>query len=274
MKKVLIFSDLDGTALNEKHEFSQKLIETVDKIYSLNSYFVPITARSTKDALIQAKKLKLDKLGGLIAANNGAQIFDFKQNRFIVDKRLSSDFIRNIFNFTYGNFKYKVHYFADDTTYVYGKGDNSSFWSKIMDVEYKIVQSLNEIVKPISHLTIILEKQATDEQADKFYNGFKKYYPDVEIIKYTTRVFEVAPKGINKGFAVTEIINYLQVKNYVSYAFGDSHNDFDLFAKVDISIAMENAMPQLIEISAETTDRNDQDGVAKFINKKILIDYI
>ena len=48
---------------------------------------------------------------------------------------------------------------------------------------------------------------------------------------------------------------------------GDDHNDMGLFQTCGYSIAMKNAIPELKARADEITDSNDQDGVAKALEK-------
>lgn len=272
--KVIVFSDLDGTALNNDHKFSQETIDIVEKIYKNGDYFFPITARSTSDTIRQAKLLKIDKLGGIVAGNNGSQIYDFKKEKWIFNYHINDDIVHKIFDKTYGKQgQYKVNYFGDDTTYVYGPAEQSQLWSDIMQLDYKVVKVFDEIKKPITHLTIILNKDVTDEEIKEFYDDFSTLNNELDIIQYTKRVYEMCGKGIHKGFAVKKIYEYLGLnnKNATSFAFGDGHNDIELFKSVDYDVAMANGLMELIESSKATTSKtNDQNGVAIFIEENIL----
>jgi|GEM_PF-965943 len=77
-KKFLFFSDLDSTLLQDNGFFSAYTKEVVEQIYEEGYLLIPITARSTGDVMRQAKRLKIDVNGGIIGANNGSQLFDFK----------------------------------------------------------------------------------------------------------------------------------------------------------------------------------------------------
>jgi len=77
-KEALFFSDLDSTLLQDNGFFSAYTKEVVEQIYEEGYLLIPITARSTGDVMRQAKRLKIDVNGGIIGANNGSQLFDFK----------------------------------------------------------------------------------------------------------------------------------------------------------------------------------------------------
>ncbi|QGS51579.1 Cof-type HAD-IIB family hydrolase [Spiroplasma tabanidicola] len=273
-EKVIIFIDLDGTSLMSNHLFSQTTIDVVKKLYKNGHYIIPITARSTKDAIFQqAIYLGLDKLGGIAVANNGTHIYDFKINSYIRKSVISREMIEKVFNQTYGKIgKYKVHYFADDITYVYGAGEDSRYWSDIMKVDYKIVKDLVEIESAINHLTIILDENANDYDRNQLYKDFSFIEPELQITQYTRRVYELCAKGINKGEAIEYILNHLGYNqtNCSTFCFGDSVNDIPMFKVVQYPIAMANAIDDIKGIAKFVTLSNDEDGVAKFIEEHIL----
>ncbi|AGR40842.1 Cof-type HAD-IIB family hydrolase [Spiroplasma taiwanense] len=273
-KNVLIFCDLDGTALASDHTFSQITKEVVKKVYGKNYYFIPVTARSTKDAIdFQSIHLELDKLGGIASGNNGSHIYDFKNKTWIERAYVSEENIKKIFNLTYGQIgKYKVHFFSDQTCFVYGEGENSKYWSEIMQMDYKIIEKLSDINEKINHLVVILEKNPSEQIQNNFLEKFKIISNELDIIKYTDRVYELAVKGINKGSVIRKVQQYLNLDNSNTsvFCFGDSFNDIEMFKEAEFPVAMENAIDELKQIAKFITLSNDNDGVAKFIEKNIL----
>ncbi|AUB31187.1 HAD-IIB family hydrolase [Spiroplasma floricola] len=273
-ENVLIFSDLDGTALASNHKFSEETKEIVRKVYKKNYYFIPVTARCTMDTFEQQSiYLELDKLKGIASANNGTHIYDFKENKWIRQEYISQETLKEVFDITFGKVgKYKAHFIGDDTYFVYGHGENSRYWSDIMGTEYKVVQNFKDIDKKINHITIILEKNPSDKSIEEFYKDFSSILNALDIIKYTDRVYELAIKDIHKGSVVKEVLNYLGLNesNTTTIGFGDNFNDFELATKVDIFVAMENGLQKLKNIATFTTKTNDENGVANFIEKNIL----
>ncbi|ARU92223.1 HAD superfamily hydrolase [Spiroplasma clarkii] len=273
-ENIIVFSDLDGTALLSSHKFSQKTKDIVKKVYKSGHYFIPITARSTLDTFEhQALYLGLDKLGGIAVANNGTHIYDFKKNHWIRQAYVSQTMVERVFRHTYGKVgKYKVHYFADNTTYVYGAGENSRYWSDIMNMDYKVVTEFGEITEPINHMTIVLKKGVSEQEIKAFYQEFEFVNEELSAIRYYDRVHELTPKGINKGEALQLILDYLNLneQNTSVFCFGDSVNDIPMFEAAQYPVAMGNAIDQLFEDAAYITKTNDENGVADFIEKYIL----
>ncbi|AUM62382.1 HAD-IIB family hydrolase [Spiroplasma monobiae] len=273
-ENVLIFSDLDGTALASTHKFSDRTKEMVKKVYDKNYYFIPVTARCTLDTFDQQSiYLGLDKLNGLAAANNGTHIYDFKEKKWIKEEYISAESLKEVFDITFGKIgKYKVHFIGDDIYYVYGEGENSKYWSDIMKTDYKVIQNFEDIDRKINHITVILEKNPSQQSVEEFYKDFSGISNELDIIKYTERVYELAIKGIHKGSVVKEVLNYLGLdkSNTTTFGFGDSFNDFELAAQVEYFIAMGNGLEELKNKASFVTKSNDENGVADFIEKNIL----
>ena len=53
-------------------------------------------------------------------------------------------------------------------------------------------------------------------------------------------------------------------------AFGDGNNDLKMLKEVGTGVAMENAIPSVKEAADYVTLSNDEEGVAKFIEKYML----
>lgn len=79
MKKFIAFSDCAGTLLFDDCKFSDYTINIVKEVYESGNYLIPVTARTLKNLRTIAKQLKIDQLGGIVAGNNEAQIFDLRK---------------------------------------------------------------------------------------------------------------------------------------------------------------------------------------------------
>ncbi|ATZ18978.1 HAD superfamily hydrolase [Williamsoniiplasma somnilux] len=275
--KTIIFSDLDSTLLRSNHYFSKKTKEIIEVLYKQGIYFVPITARATSDLLVQAKRLGIKKMGGIAIANNGSQIYDFKNKTWVLNEYIPADIVQEIFEENYSEIDEKrlakIHFYSDDSTFVFNEGKNSLYWAQMMASDYIVAHSYEEMDAAITHLTIVLRKDTTLENSKKFIDNLKSKYGDKTFIQvYTDRVIEIGPKNINKGYGVQKVKDYLGIDESVTvYGFGDGYNDLSLFDAVDIGVAMENAASELKAIADDQTKyNNDNDGVAQYIIEKIL----
>ena len=61
----------------------------------------------------------------------------------------------------------------------------------------------------------------------------------------------------------------LRIKPEEMIAFGDDENDYEILQNVGKGVAVANAIPKIKEIADAITESNNEDGVAKYIEKVI-----
>lgn len=83
-------------------------------------------------------------------------------------------------------------------------------------------------------------------------------------------MLEVLPPNTSKGHALKSLLKELRIKPEQVIAIGDGENDIEMLEAVGISVAVANADPKLKQVANELTASNDDDGVAKIIEKYIL----
>ena len=74
----------------------------------------------------------------------------------------------------------------------------------------------------------------------------------------------------SKWMSVKSLTEKIGIKTENIIAFGDDYNDFDMIKNAGIGVAMGNAEQTIKQISDFVTDTNNNDGVAKYIEKNIL----
>ena len=78
---------------------------------------------------------------------------------------------------------------------------------------------------------------------------------------------EISPLGINKGYGVKRVCDYLGITLDEVMAVGDSHNDLTMLEAAGLGVAMENALPAVKAIADFHTSSNEEEGVAKAIQR-------
>jgi Cof subfamily protein (haloacid dehalogenase superfamily) len=74
----------------------------------------------------------------------------------------------------------------------------------------------------------------------------------------------------NKGVALSELARLLAVPEHEIAVIGDGANDIAMFARSGLSIAMGNGSPQARGAADFVTDRNNDDGFAKAVERFVL----
>ncbi|WP_339022943.1 HAD-IIB family hydrolase [Spiroplasma endosymbiont of Crioceris asparagi] len=272
-KKInLVFSDLDGTALNEKFEFSPETKDVIKKLFAQGDVFIPITGRNITNTVSLIKTLNNHEEIKFIIGHNGAQILDFSKKEFYKNNVIDRETIKKIFKSTYGRVgEVKIHFIGDKTTFSYGKSDDTEFWTKVMNKKYKIISDAQEIHEDINILMIILNENANEEDAKYMYELFSNHN-GYKVHQYTNRVFEMSHCNSTKGAAALEVIGEYEKAGFEveSWCFGDGMNDVTMFKVIDNPVAMANANDNLKVFAKFITTTNKENGIAKFIEENIL----
>lgn len=93
--------------------------------------------------------------------------------------------------------------------------------------------------------------------------------PDIEVTNSAPNNIEVNPHGVNKAEALKFICEKIGVTMNEVIAMGDSFNDLLMIEEAGIGIAMGNAQDFIKERADDVTATNNEDGVAKAIEKYI-----
>ncbi|EKF51817.1 Cof-type HAD-IIB family hydrolase [Lactococcus garvieae] len=76
-------------------------------------------------------------------------------------------------------------------------------------------------------------------------------------------ILEIVPKGVSKASGLKHLLKVLDIPRENLIAFGDEHNDIEMFKLAEEAYAMKNASYRLIPYATEIIPwTNDEDGVA------------
>lgn len=81
---------------------------------------------------------------------------------------------------------------------------------------------------------------------------------------------EVNAEGVHKGMALLKLGEIFGISREEIAAFGDGSNDTMMLKTVGMGVAMANAMPEVKAAADRLAYSNDEEGVARFIEKYIL----
>jgi hypothetical protein len=81
---------------------------------------------------------------------------------------------------------------------------------------------------------------------------------------------ELLPAGVTKGTALAFMLDYLGISPQETMCLGDNCNDLDMIRQARIGVAMGHAPEAVRQGAAYITGTNDEDGVARAIQKLVL----
>lgn len=109
---------------------------------------------------------------------------------------------------------------------------------------------------------IIKSYEEAKELAEKFGCRFYSYRGE--------QLYGFASEKSGKFQAVAKLGEMLKIGMEEMLAFGDDENDREILKNVGKGVAVANAVPMIKEIADDVTQSNDEDGVARYIEKELI----
>lgn len=274
MKYKLACIDIDGTLLNNDFKISEVTKNSIKKAYDNGVHIVISTGRTYVGAKFYSDLLEVKSP---IIACNGAIIGEKDGNdviyKSVIDEILCIElfgilkkygikptFITPLKRYT-NSFKNRlfVEYLKFKGIKSVDKLDFISTWNKL----FEIIKIENDNIIKCEVYNKDLNKLATLREELEKING-------IEITSSFKNNIEITKKGTSKGSSMKILAEYYNIKKEEIIAIGDSENDLLAIEFAGMGIAMGNASEEVKKRSNYITDDNNNDGVAKAIDKFIL----
>ena len=127
--------------------------------------------------------------------------------------------------------------------------ENSSIFNSII----KKIEDIEEIeILKVSHMSKKIITQGTEEFPIEYF--------------YT----EISAKNVDKWDAIEFLIKKLNLKNDEVMAIGDNMNDKKMIENSHCGVAMKGSTPEVTNVANYITDTNNNDGVAKALERYVL----
>ncbi len=118
----------------------------------------------------------------------------------------------------------------------------------------------------IPKAAIVGEKETLDGFEKQLKQEFSN---DYYVVRAADNFLEVMHQNVNKGSGLTQLTELLNIKPEEVMAFGDEQNDLPMFKFAGTAVCMGNGSDLAKENADYVTDTNDNDGIAKALDKFI-----
>ena len=89
----------------------------------------------------------------------------------------------------------------------------------------------------------------------------------VTVTRALSNNIEVNAEGVDKGKGMLKLAELLGIRREEMIVFGDGWNDISMIHEAGCGVAMGNAQEAVKEVADLVTDSNEEDSVAKIIEK-------
>lgn len=269
----MVALDLDGTTLNDDKQISERTIEAFRKAMEQGVHIVISTGR-TYSSLPQ----QLFSIEGLEYAvtSNGAHITEIAGRKLIYEDYIPAAAIETIEKLL-RNTGISVEVFVKGRAYIDRREYEEVLTrgSSYRDAEY--IKTTRTPVPDIFDFMLVHKETVENINITFEFIEEKKQWREVlEQIEGTTLTssfihnFEVGGKSTSKAEALRWLMHKLGVSADELMAVGDSPNDEEMIKLAGLGVAVANAQESTKRIADCMTASNQEDGVAKAIEKFVL----
>lgn len=270
LKYKLIAIDMDGTLLNSKNEVSKRTRNAILGAEKKGVHVILATGRLLTSAVKYSAKMELRKP---IISSNGALVIG-ENEEVIFEKSINKDTIEIITELA-DEVDLYYHFYSKDSFYSnrYSEDIIQFYNPKGIRQEDRIKFNLYENIREITNKDIDVYKFTfIDNDVRKLYR-LKEALRDINGINISSswsNNLEVMEKEVSKGNSLKYLCERLDVSRENVIAIGDNQNDLSMLNYAGLGVSMGNGDESVKSIADIVTSTNDEDGVAKIIEKYIL----
>ena len=238
MKKKILFTDIDGTLLNDQKELTPKTRNMIDKLTQAGHYMVLASGRPMMSVMEVGEQLGISKNNLFYIGSNGGIVVEAATGRTIMEKRLDMKSVEYIFKIC-EEMGIHVHSYTDDA---FAEKPPLKCVAVSIDGREKL-EKLKDVLTPWAEGKITL----------LFSND---------------KLLEMFPCDSGKGKALEWLSGYLDIPVVNTLAAGDQDNDISMIEAAGRGVAMCNGAEHVKEIADQVTQQsNNEDGLVPILEK-------
>lgn len=272
----LIALDMDRTTLNSSGQLTDKTKTVLEEAINMGIKVVLATGRTYTS-------LPNDHFGiqGLeyIITSNGAHITKLDEEKIIYSNCIDENSIYEINELLIEHRTRPVEVFTRGRAYIeeniyYDIQKEDSKFAPYLDVPYAL--RTRSPIDGIYDFMLVNSKEIENINihfvSEEEKRGFLPILGNLKNVTITSSMptnIEIGGKTTSKAEALRELCEILGITKENVMAMGDSPNDITMIEWAKLGVAVENATPDVKERADYITSSNNEDGVAKAIEKFI-----
>lgn len=263
----LIAIDMDGTLLREDKTISKRTEEAIRKACEKGVKIVLASGRPIEGLQRYLEMLHLNTHDDYVLSYNGSVVQNVATKEVICKNVLKGSDLLALYNVS-KELGVNIHAFSKKGCVTPKMSEYSELEGRINDIpvleiDYSEIDPEEDIVK----VMMVDPEEVLDEAIKKLPESL---YNDYTIVRSAPYFLEFLDKNSNKGTGVSALAAHLGIKKEEVICIGDAGNDLAMIEYAGLGVAMGNAFDEVKAASNYITSSNDEDGVAKVIEKFVL----
>ncbi len=263
----LLFTDLDGTLLNNDSKVSAATKVFLDEFLAAGNKLILSSGRSMTSVLEVKNETGLTQKGIFLICSNGTLVYDCDKERPILEKRMPRAYVPYLQEQAQ---KYGIHIQTYEKDAIVSPADDEELRFYRIRIHQPLIISpvLSDALTedPYKMLAISLDNF---DKLEAFRISISDWAKNkIQTIYSNDMYLELFDRNAGKGNAVRFVCDYFGVPLADAYAAGDAENDISMIEAAGTGIAMANATDKVKQCADVVTDLdNDHDGLADMMKK-------
>ena len=257
---ILICTDLDGTILRNDKSISRENSEAIEYFKSNGGRFTFVTGRMP---YFSQKAREMINPNAPIGCINGGGVYDYEKEEYVFAEIMSREAL-DLVEYAEKNIDdIGISVYTFDRIYFSAENSAMKEFRTVTGVE-NAVMHYRDINVPLAKIVFgdkNLENKAKLEKLLSSHPLAEKF----ELISSEKTLFEILPKGVNKGSVLPKLCYNLGIDIRKTIAVGDYDNDIPMIRAAGLGVAVANACDEAKAAADLITVSNEEHAIAKII---------
>ena len=263
----IIFSDIDGTFLQDDHTVSTRNAEAVRALLASGIPFVLVSARMPEAIYPITQSIGvtipiISYSGALALTAEGETLEDVRVDAGAAGMVLSA--IEDRYP------ELTVNYYAGRRWYVRDEDDprvrheEDITHAKSERGNFDMLLSINTLPSKI----LLMGEPAVCERAE---SDLAAAYPMLHVVRSAPNLVEIMEASVSKESGIRAMLGHYGLTADDALSFGDNYNDLEMLRFTKTSVAMANAPEDIKKAATDVTKSNAEDGIWWWLKEKGII---
>lgn len=266
-KNRIIFSDMDGTLLDDRKNLSPRIYEAIDNFTAQGGRFVLSSGRPLASILETREKLGLNFPGTFVIAYNGALVYDCEQEKSIWEQRVPYNYVKKVLQLS-NECDVHAHTYNDNSIISPKDNEELAYYREHIHMPAIITDDIISALDKEPFKLILIQLDGKDK-LEAFRNTLESRTGDKLHTFYSSSVYlECCMKEASKGNAIRFLCGHLGIDIKNSIAAGDAANDISMLQAAGYGVCMCNGTEDAKAVADYVTKSdNNHNGFMEIFDK-------
>ena len=258
---ILICTDLDGTLYKNDKTISIENKDAIEYFEREGGAFTFITGRMPYYSMDAFNAVAPNVPFGCV---NGAGVYDGAAEKYIWTKNDMSKDVFELISYVDQHFpEVGIQVCTFEKTYFCKENGVMSRFRKQTGLP-NYIANYYEVNEQIAKIIFGSDKPSELLEIEKALREHP-LAESFDFISSEKSLFEILPRGVNKGLSLVKLVEYLGIDSKKTIAIGDYNNDIGMFESAAIGVAVSNACQAALDAADYITVSNEEHAIAQVI---------